>query len=563
MITIGLETIMKSYRETTEKFSYSFMEYLMDLFDREGEKATLGGFPCKIDKSCLTLGGLLRSSARLYIAEKNTDRAEQLEKRLLRFIEMINEDTTTGPWGKQFILEALALLKKAGKLNIIPHERLEILEKKTDYGDFFNKEGLFIPKELGLPTNYYHVALTCATYREIIGFENNGMSKKIADKLLEIMINNSDDGWMDEVPPRGRFDSYSLDAYKTVYDSLEMAGKAVPEFIIKNAKEAVLIHLSAKNRHGHGFKYGRSLSVFGEAGTLRQICFGFKHGFIEEKDKDEAIAYCIHICERLIDFWYRKEENFFDIWTGSRATDVYRGPDVIFNLNLGMCLAMAEVLEEFTKLGIDNYVPAKDVREPEKWEARKTVFVKEVGKERALYVLRRGTHSFMLPFVGMSDKPNTVSDMYFAFPHQQEFTEAPVWRYHPFLVPEITTEDGTVAVLMEGFSRIEEKYEDDRIIINVSGNLVARDTTPTDIEFDGKYVFDGRKITVKFNIHKPYRSARMLFCGAKTDYVKFIGSECEEINDVSEAKEFRAACGGIKECKTAYFKDMIGYEIEL
>lgn len=55
----------------------------------------------------------------------------------------------------------------------------------------------------------------------------------------------------------------------------------------------------------------------------------------------------------------------------------------------------------------------------------------------------------------------------------------------------------------------------------------------------------------------------MLFCGAKTDYVKFIGSESEEINDVSEAKEFRAACGGIKECKTAYFKDMIGYEIEL
>ncbi|MBQ8208371.1 MAG: hypothetical protein IJZ89_06535 [Clostridia bacterium] len=552
---------MKSYRETTEKFAYSYMEYLIDLFDREGENATLGGFPCKIDENGLTLGGLLRSGVRLYLAEKNQKRAEQLETRLLRFFGMINEDSKTGPWGKQFILEALATLKNAGKLCIIPREKLELLEKKTDYGDFFNKEGLFIPKELGLPTNYYHVALACATYRELLGFENNGMSKKIADKLLEIMVNNSDDGWMDEVPPRGRFDSYSLDAYKTVYESLVMAGKAVPEFIIKNAKEAVFIHLSAKNRHGHGFKYGRSLSVYGEIGTLRQICFGFKHGFIE--DKDEAIAYCIHICERLINFWYRKDENFFDIWTGSRSTDCYRSPEVIFNLNLGMCVAMTEVLEVFTALGIDTYIPLKDVSEPEKWEARKTVFVKEKGKERVLYVLRRGKHSFMLPFVGMSNKPNTVNDMYFAFPHEQEFTEAPVWRYQPFLVPEITMEDGTVAVLMEGFEEISESYGDDKITINVHGKLVGRDTAPTDIGFDGEYVLDGEKINVKFNIHKSYKSARMLFCGAKTDHVKFIESEKEEISDVSDEKDFRAACGGIKACKTAYFKDRIGYEIVL
>ena len=387
------------------------------------------------------------------------------------------------------------------------------------------------------------------------------MSEKIADKLIEIMKDNSGDGWMDEIPPRGRFDSYSLNSYKSVYESVRMAGKEIPEFIMKNAKEAVLINLSAKNRHGHGFKYGRSLSVYGDSGTLGQIVFGLKNGFIEENDKDEAIAYCICICERLIDFWYRKDERFFDIWTLSRATDCYRSTDVILNLNLEICGILIDVLEYFTSVGLDTYVPRENISEPLKWEARKTVFVKEEGKERALYVLRRGSHSFMLPFVGMSNAPNTVNDAYFAFPHEQEFIEEPVWRYQPFLVPEVIFEDGTVAVLMEGFEKIIEKYEDDKITINVSGRLVGRDTTPTDVGFDGEYIFDGGKITVKFNIHKSYKSAKMLFSGAKTDYVRFVGSEREEMSDVSADKEFRAACGGIKECKTAYFKNEIGYEI--
>lgn len=554
---------MKNLKETIEGFAFPFLEYLIDLFDRERENATLCGFPCKIDEGGFAIGTLIKCSVKLYLKESSPIRAEQLRQRLLRFLDMINEDSNIGTWGKQFLLEALNRLKDAGKLDIISPEKLELLNCKTDYSDFFDKKTVTIPSSEGKPTNYYHVAQCIATYRELLGFENEGMSGKIADKLINIMLENSDTGWMDEVPPRGRFDSYSLASYRNVYEALSVAGKDIPEFIMKNAKESVLINLSAKNRHGYGFMYGRSLSVYGESGTLGQLIFGFKSGFIDESDRDEAIAYCIHLCERLISFWYRKDKKSFDIWTDSRSTDCYRSPDVILNLNLEICERLVSVLEYFESIGLDTYVPMIDISLPEKWEARKTEFVKEKGKVRSLYVLRRGSHSFMLPFVGMSDKPSTVNDAYFAFPHEPEFIEEPVWRYHPFLVPEVVLEDGTVAVLMEGFEEINEKYEDDKVTINVTGKLVGRDTSPTDVGFDGEYVFSGDKIKVRFNIHKPYNSAKMIFSGAKTDHVRFFGSEREEISDVSSDKEYFACCGGIKECKTAYFKNEIGYEIML
>ncbi len=557
---------MKSIREQIEGFAYPFLENILNKIDKEGEKSTLGGFKFKIDEQCFALGLMIKCSVMLYLKEKDSEKSKALCERLLRFFDLIDKEKQFGTWGKQFLLEALVMLKKAEKLCILSEEKISILEEKTDYSDFFDKDEIKILDGMNLPTNYYHVALSCAVQREFLGFENDGISRKIAEKLLGIMKDNSDSGWMDEVPPRGRFDSYSLHAYSDVYKAFCEIGMKdeIPTFITENLREAALINFSMRNRKGHGFSYGRSLSVYGDKGTLMDVIFCIKNGLVSGEEKEDAIAYCISICDRLLNFWFRKEDNFFDIWTSSRKTDCYRGPDVILTLQLGVTMTLIGALEEFTLMGLDNYVPKENVSLPEKWEARKTVFENKNDKVRVLYVLRRGEHTFSLPFVGMSDKPNTVNDAYFAFPHEQEFIEEPVWMYHPFLVPEIVTEDGRTAILMEDFKRIEERYEDDKITVSVSGRLVGKDTEPTDIGFDGTYIFEGSKITVFFNIHKPYTRARMLFSGAKTDHVCFIGAAHEEISDVSENRDYFACCGGIKECKTAYFTgEKIGYEITL
>lgn len=555
---------MKSIKEHIEGFAYPFLEHILENIDREWEETPLGGFKCKMDEGNFSLGTLIKCSVTLYLKGKSTEKSNLFKERLLRLFDRINEDTHFSTWGKKFLLEALVILKNADEMHILSDEKITLLKKLTDYGDFFDKEKVEIPKDSVLPTNYYHVALTCAVQRELLGFENDGMSKKIGEKLLGIMKANSG-GWMDEVPPRGRFDSYSLSAYSHTYTSLCEIGMKdeVPSFITENIKESALICLSMKNRAGHGFGYGRSLSVYGDLGNLSKTVFCIKNDLVSGKEKDDAIAYCINICERLINFWFRKEENFFDIWTRSRATDCYRGTEVVLNLNLEITLGLISTLESFKEMGLENYIPKENVSLPDKWETRKTVFVDEKEKKRALYVLRRGDHTFSLPFVGMSSKSSLVNDAYFAFPHEAEFIEEPVWQYQPFLVPEILTKDGTIAILMEDFRSIEDEYGDDKITISAIGKLVARDTTSTNIGFTAKYIFDGAKIKVEFNIDEPYESARMLFSGAKTDHVRFIGAVSEEVSDVWDKKEFKSCCGGIKECKTAFFKDKIGYEITL
>lgn len=556
---------MKSLRETVEKFTYSHMEYLLDLVDTEEEKAMLGSFPCTIDHEGFGAGTLLKCAVRLYLNEHNTKKKEKLKAQIVKFSYMINEDTPLETWGKLALLGALNDLKSNKMLDIIPSEMIELFRKKTDYTDFFDKATVTIPQNCGKPTNYYHVALSIATLRELLGFDEDGMSEKIADKLITIMKNNSGDGWMDETPPHGRFDSYSMGSYRAVSDALSQKGKDIPDFILKNAKKSAMIYFAARNRKGHGFKYGRSLSIYGETGALAQVTFALKYGLIEEVLRDEAISYIIHICDRLINFWFNKEMNSFDIWTGDRSTDVYRGIDRLLCINLEMCMSLMTTLEEFTRLGIDNYIPKNDVSLPEKWEIHKTVFIKEPSKARSLYVLRRGEHSFMLPLVGVvSDKPDTIiNDTYFPFPTEQEFVEAPVWRYQPFLVPEVIFEKGKFALPIEAFETIEDEYTDDGIIITANGKMIDSDHRLTDVDFEIKYIFYGDKITVRFEIMKPYNSARILFAAKDTSYVSFIGAEREEISDVSDDRGFRAACGGIRKCKTAYFNGSIAYEISL
>lgn len=200
-------------------FVWEHLEYYVSLVDEGGEDTVIEGIRALDEKEKFVHGALVNATAQLYIhyVRENDPRAAQTLERLKKFIGFIKPHPCR-TWGKLSVLRALASLKEAGLLDVIEPETLEMLKEKTDYSDFFIKEEMRLR---GAPSNYIQVAMSCAGYRELIGFENDGYCDAIKDTLLELMKNGAIDGWMDEDPPNGRFDRYSLIVTSELSDSLD------------------------------------------------------------------------------------------------------------------------------------------------------------------------------------------------------------------------------------------------------------------------------------------------------------------------------------------------------
>ncbi|MBQ8578429.1 MAG: hypothetical protein IJ449_10780 [Clostridia bacterium] len=549
---------MQSIRTLITEFAYPHLDYLLSLVDRDGDAAALGGFPCMADNGGTVIGMLIRAAADAYLRAPG----EETRARLCRFFSRITEDSPLHTWGKLSVLTTLRMLQNAGESDILSPKTMELLCRRTDYDDFFDRETLSLKN--GLPTNYYHVAHSCACLREELGFDTALYSGKIAEKLLEVICGTDSGGWMDERPPRGRFDSYSIGMNRSMVGMYRSLGMEVPPELWARCRESAYIHFANRNRCGTGISYGRSLSVYGDTESMTEILFAMRNGLLDKADIPEAVAYLIHIAEKLIRFWYRPDGKWFDIWTGGRATESYRGPHRVLEVNLEITTRLVSLLHDAVALGFADTIPENDIAPVAGWECRETVFQKEPGKMRALYVLRHGEHSFMFPFVG------AAGTSYFPFPSEAYTAEAPVEQYHPFLVPVLTTEDGREVMPIWYFDDVKMEQTGDTVSITATGNCCETDRVynlekmrgETDIRFVTRYVFRDNTVNVCFTFEKEY-DAEILYAGIR-DCVTFYGFSEETVSDISDDETFHTPHGAETFCKTAHgFGRKFGYTLTL
>ena len=198
-----------------------------------------GGFPALEDDTFMVRGAIMQAVATLAIYDQKTGNlrfADNL-RRMSSFSSLfIGQPTKT--WGKLKLLMGLSDLMDAGLLASVSPETIAIYRQASDYSDFLDKETLFLH---GLPTNYYHVAMACAAYREKLGWENEGMADRIRDKILGVIQDHSSEGWSDEQPPHGRFDIYSINVPMELVPPLMQTGHEVPPSALENLRKGDLL----------------------------------------------------------------------------------------------------------------------------------------------------------------------------------------------------------------------------------------------------------------------------------------------------------------------------------
>lgn len=557
--------IMKSIKDLISDFSYKQAEYFTALayeFGADFEFNNIKVLEVSADDSSgFTVGSLIDNAMKLYVhyVKSNNPKSKEVVLRINKFIDMIGDEPFR-TWGKLSVLSGLCYMHDAGVGNILSDKHIALLKEKTDYSDFFDKETLALK---GYPTNYYHVALACAGYREKLGWENDGYCDIIKDKLISIMKNESDSGWMDEQPPYGRYDRYSFIIAAELCNTLDAIGKDVPEFVLSNLKSAANVALMMSNEHGDGFLYGRSLSVHGDCAATEVISTALKHNLIDKGKIDEAVYYCIKVMEKTLNFWYSDKMNSFNLWCDGRTTNQYRHIHRILEVNLDMNNHLISTLDKFEKAGYAEYIPNFKYKNNQKWKCSEVVFSDKEDSKRCAYILNYNGSIIMLPLIGGGNYFKYSA--YLPFPTMAKKIEAPPETHLPFLTPELILKNGECVMPISFIEDAEVKSSNKEIIITYRGNLCKiNNILPLKSEygFNVECRFYENKIKVTFNINADILESRMIYAGDAI--ITAFGFNNEIHFDTKNNPDYFTPHGPLN--KAVLFKgakNTFGYEIEL
>lgn len=430
-----------------------------DLFDRVwngGLGLKIDGTPAYNEKAQFVGGKVINQAC--YTAVELLKTEESLEK-LGDMIRMVS-DMPMETWGILNGISGLYRLEKAGLLKrVVDEETLGRLKVSMDWRTFVDVKNHYAL--IHKPTNYYGVAFGIARHRELLGWEPEGHSIHLLNRLMEHIDQYSGElCFMDETPGEGRFDRYSILVPSELTSQLLDTGWQVPEKIRNMLTKSAHIFLELADEEGQGFSYGRSIGAYGDTAALEVLSAAAAlEGVLGEDEKELAYGYSIRLLEHMVDFWYDTDMESVNMWEKGRKTDNYRNKNRILGENLSLCMQMVNSFEHWERAGYgDRDFPDDYGRRLE--ELRPYLYVPFAGGayERGLAIVRDGRNIWSLPLINGGQKYYD-KDPYMPVPFQNLVLEGVPEHHHGQLVPQFWMEDGEILMPLAYMTRITPKEE--------------------------------------------------------------------------------------------------------
>ena len=501
----------QTLRNTIEGFVYAHLEYFTSMVYEHGEDTVFKGIKVLDDKEKFTQGALVNAASLLYAyyVRTNNDKSEDVLKRLHFFIKLA-ASTKCKTWGKIGILRGFNILFENGLLDKVDPEYIELVKEKTDYDDFFDKDKL---ETRSMATNYIHVAMACAGYREKFGWENDGYADKIKDKLSGIIFEGNDHGWMDDGIPYGRFDRYSLILTSEFFDTAADTNLDIPKQILDNLSLMADISLFMANRNGDGILFGRSVPAHGDATCAEALASALAAKLVKKEDIPTALAYIMQTSKKMINFWYEADSKSFNMWWDGRTTNYYRGIGRILEVNLDLANHLCTILKNLERAELaDTEISIENIYSPEEWRILPVVFSKDENGVKECIFMRKGDLLISLTFTGHGNGWGKRS-AYYAFPVISQITEASPIAELPFFIPEYTDPNGKKLHPCQYFKSVDVTETNGKTLISVKGNLSYVETNlpqKSDYDFDAIYVLSGGVISAEFKTAFTFPNAEMI-----------------------------------------------------
>ena len=354
-------------------------------------------------------------------------------------------------WAQLYAAMALESFGKALNQNAL-WRGLSFEERKTyiallDPSRFYDAKSHTL---IHLPENYFGVAARIAAIDYELGLNKDRAS---LDDLLNQAAKQFTGGalFADDALPTGRYDRYSNEYARALFDAAELAGRQdLMKAVAPSLKEQMHLWWDLLSPDGYGYSWGRSLGAISYMDTMEIAAFLGDHPEFRPAPLPQlASAYFAAWSWLRHDF--NDETHLLSIFAFGRGDYSYitkerewQQTTTFFGKVTGAHQLFMKALEKEEVRSFPAMLHFADV-------ARFEYFQNGPRRKFGVWVVRQGNIHFALPFV---TGPKAATSDYEPAPHGFPGFAAPVEKIYPCLIPFLELEDGRTIAAADGADEI-------------------------------------------------------------------------------------------------------------
>jgi len=318
---------------------------------------------------------------------------------------------------------------------------------------FLDVSAFYDPKTqqvINLPENYLGVAARIASVSYQLGLLKD---RALVDGVITRAARPFANGgvFSDDAPPTGRFDRYSNEYARFVWEAAEAADrKDVLEALRPTLTEQMRLWWDLVQPDGYGYAWGRSVGLISYADTMEIVGFLAKHPEFRPAPLDQ-LAGAYYQAWRWIRNDYNDKHHGFSIFAFGRGNYSYITREREWQQTVSI-LGKAALAQQRFREGLEREKILTFPSEIARRDLTRFVFFRHGVRPAGVWLVRQGPFYFTLP-IATGPKPG-VAD-YLPAPHGLRGFANPVEQVYPSLVPFIELEDGRVLVAGDCADEIE------------------------------------------------------------------------------------------------------------
>jgi hypothetical protein len=326
-------------------------------------------------------------------------------------------------------------------------------EQRAAWRKFLDVSAFYDPKTqqvINLPENYLGVAARIASTSYQLGLLKD---RVLVDGVIDRAARPFSNGglYSDDAPPTGRFDRYSNEYARFVWEAAEAADrKDILDLVRPSLQEQMRLWWDLVLPDGYGYAWGRSMGVVSYEDTLEIVGFLARHPEFRPAPL-EQLASAYYQAWRYLRHDYNDKSHVLSVFAFGRGSYSYITREREWQQTTSFlgkaALAHARLSEALTQEKITTFsatIPRPDLS--------RFVFFRHGERPAGVWLVRQGPLYFTLP-ITTGTKPG-VAD-YLPAPDGLPGFANPVEQVYPALVPFLELADGRVIVAADGADEIE------------------------------------------------------------------------------------------------------------
>ncbi len=249
---------------------------------------------------------------------------------------------------------------------------------------------------INLPENYLGVASRVATLAFQMGvLKDRAFIDSLLDRSAEPFANGA--LYADDAGATGRYDRYSNEYARYVYEAAETVGRAdLVKALTPSLKAQMRLWWDLVSPDGYGYPWGRSLGVVSYLDTLEIVAFLAAHPEFRPAPLEDLVS-GYHLAWRWLHRDYRPEAHMLSVFAPGRASYAYISKDREWQQTVGFfgkaLMAQDTLMKALVAENVDSFPATPNLKAVARFE-----FFRLGDRPAGVWLVREGLLRFALPF---------------------------------------------------------------------------------------------------------------------------------------------------------------------